>query len=357
MTKKQNKQLRRRKFIQTTGTLTALGLAGCTSTEQNGNNTSPNQNQTENTNDNQTQQENGEQQKEKDEWNAVEEFLQHYKENEIPGEHTNLADAVDGRISLGTVEAQYDEEDPIHSKAREIIPRYAKHVYFPQDESYLEDGMNFVDAARHGIHNIAGFNPEEVFILERDAIGNATLGEAFLNTGTEDQPEWEKDIFLSAPQDPNDVTEFHLIYGEVDKDSTENMVSGRRNLKGMYNPSTSNNISALDWRVLEPESEISEEAWKNFDDLNDTYLPAGIDEVGFTRNALELIAEQEDFYREGGHSETVEAIMEATGFYLNEVEEDNYMALDVENGELTPVEIDEETKEGLIYDPDYPING
>lgn len=343
----------RRRFLYSTGTIATVGLAGCTSADDDpdsSNETTPSDDGG-NTTD---QSQEAENEDADDDWDAAEEFFEHYKETEIPGENTELANMLDGRTDISR--ADYEEDDPIYTKARAIIPRYAKFVFFPQDESRLEEGMNFVDAARHGIHNIADISPKEVFILERDAVGNATLGEAFLNTGTEDQPEWEKDIFLSAPQDPNDVTEFHLIYGEVDKDSTENMVSGRRNLKGMYNPSTSNNISALDWRVLRRDEEgRSDGAWESFDEINDSYLPVGIEDVGFTRDALELIAEQEDFYRENGHNETVEAMMEATGFYLNEVGEDHYMALDVEQGDLTPVEIDEEVREGLIYDPDYPL--
>ncbi|QSG04289.1 hypothetical protein [Natranaeroarchaeum sulfidigenes] len=344
----------RRRFLYSTGTIATVGLAGCTSADDDpdsSNETIPSDDGG-NTTD---QSQEAENEDADDDWDAAEEFLEHYKETEIPGENTSLAERVDGRTNKSSINSGLDGNETTYEIVREAVPRYAQTIQFPRDQDAVEDGMNFIDAARHGIHNQYEIDPEEVFILERDAVGNATLGEAFLNTGTEEQPEWVKEVFLSPPSDAEDESDYYLIHGEVDKDSTENMVSGRRNLKGMYNPSTSNNISALDWRVLEPESEISDEAWENFSELNDTYLPAGIDEVGFTRDALELIAEQEDFYRENGHNETVEAMMEATGFYLNEVGEDHYMALDVEQGELTPVEIDEEVREGLIYDPDYPL--
>ncbi|MFP9061712.1 hypothetical protein ACLI4R_14430 [Natrialbaceae archaeon A-chndr2] len=351
--------LNRRDFLCTSGAATILGVSGCTTSNDNpennnSTNNSGNGNPNNNSTENNSTEENGEEPV-VESWDPVEEFTEYYKENEIPRENSNLGGIVESRLSKGTMDARLDGDETTYEIARTVIPRYAQHV-LNMDQDYLKEGTNFIDGARHGIHNIYNIDPEDVFILEREANGTTVLGETFLNTGTKEQPEWEKDIFLqpAVNTDIDDTPDYYLINGVQPDD--EASLSARQNLQGVYDSTRADMYSALDWNYLEKqEQDWSDSGWRGFDQVNDSYLPEGIDEISFTRDALERIGDIENFYREGNHNETVEALMNATGYHENELEADQYMALDIVDDELTPKSIDGETREQLITNPDHPL--
>ncbi|MFP9060359.1 hypothetical protein ACLI4R_07470 [Natrialbaceae archaeon A-chndr2] len=343
------------------GTVGVLGLAGCTGsedaddTERPASSTDDEDSSEANTDDSSDQDETGsddssdeDEDLEADSWDPLEAFVEYYTTH-IPGEESRKAQLIEARMRKGTVDARLDGDETSYEIARTIIPRYAK-------TAENGDGMSFVEATRHGLHNLYNIEPEEAFILEREANGSTVIGEVFLNTGNKQNPDWEKDIFRNPAinTDIDDTPDYYLENGVQPDD--EASLSTRQNFQGLYDSTRADMFSWLDWEFLERHAieEWDESSWEGYDELNDTYLPEGIGPV-MTRDALERIGDIEDFYRDGNHNETVDAIMRGTGFYLNELEDDEYLAFDIVGGELTPVAIDEDARKQLISDPDYSV--